>query len=75
MKLFLKKIDEQSSDFKDEKICYNCDEKEHIISKCFKLKQENSQINVIENFRQNIIVVERTSSIRFKTEIFDESKN
>ena len=26
-KLFLKKIDEQSNDFKDEKVCYNCDEK------------------------------------------------
>ena len=37
-KLFLKKTDEQSSNFKDEKICYNCDEKEHIASKCFKFK-------------------------------------
>ena len=49
-KLFLKETDEQSSDFKNEKVCYNCNEKEHIISKCFKFKQENSQINVIENF-------------------------
>ena len=37
-RLFLKRIDEQSSDFKDERICYNCDEKKHITSKCFKLK-------------------------------------
>ena len=52
-RLFLKETDEQSSDFKDERICYNCDEKKHIASKCLKLKQKNSQINVIENFRQN----------------------
>ena len=75
-KLFLKRADEQSSDFKNERICYNCDEKEHIINKYFKLKQENSQINVIDNFRQNIqVVIERTSSVRLITEIFDESKN
>ena len=75
-KLFLKKTDKQNNDFKDEKICYNCDKKEHITSKCFKFKQKNPQINVIKNFRQNIqIVVERTSSIHFITEIFDESKN
>ena len=53
-KLFLKKTDEQSSDFKDERICYNCGEKRHITSKCLKLKQENSQINVIKNSRQSI---------------------
>ena len=52
-RLFLKEIDEQSSDFKNEKICYNCDEKKHITSKCLKLKQKNSQINVIENSRQS----------------------
>ena len=50
-KLFLKKTDEHSSDFKNERICYNCGEKKHIISKCLKFKQKNSQINVIENFR------------------------
>ena len=50
-KLFLKEIDKQSNDFKNEKICYNCDEKKHITSKCFKLKQKNSQINVVKNFR------------------------
>ena len=53
-RVLLKEINEQSNDFKDEKICYNCDEKRHIANKCFKLKQENSQINVIKNFRQNI---------------------
>ena len=75
-RLFLKKTDEQSSDFKDERICYNCDKKRHITSKCFKLKQKNSQINVIRNFRQNIqVVVERTSSVRLITEVFDESEN
>ena len=37
-KLLLKGADEQSSDFKDERICYNCDEKGHIASKCLKLK-------------------------------------
>ena len=75
-RLFLKKADEQSSNFKDKKVCYNCDEKKHIISKCFKFKQENSQINVIENFRQSIqVVVEKASSVRLITEIFDESKN
>ena len=75
-KLFLKKTDEQSSNFKDEKICYNCDEKKHIASKCLKSKQENSQINAIKNFRQSIqIVVEKTSSVRFITEVFDESEN
>ena len=41
-KLFLKRIDEQSNNFKDKRICYNCDEKRHITSKCFKLKHENS---------------------------------
>ena len=40
-KLSLKGADEQSSNFKDEKICYNCDEKKYIASKCFKLKQKN----------------------------------
>ena len=40
-KLSLKEADEQNSDFKDEKICYNCDEKKHITSKCLKFKQEN----------------------------------
>ena len=64
VKLFLKETDEQNSDFKDKRICYNCDEKEHIASKCFKLKQENSQINAIENFRQNTqIVVGKTPSV------------
>ena len=75
-KLFLKGADEQSSDFKDKKICYNCDEKRHIASKCSKLKQENSQINVIENFRQSIqVVVEKASSVRLITKVSDESKN
>ena len=75
-KLLLKRTDEQNNDFKDERIYYNCDEKKHITSKCFKLKQKNSQINIIKNFRQNIqIVVERTSSVRFIIEVFDESKN
>ena len=75
-RLFLKKIDEQNSNFKDEKICYNCDEKKHITSKYLKFKQKNSQINVIKNFRQSIqTVVERTSSIHFIIKIFDESKN
>ena len=75
-RLFLKEADEQSNDFKNERICYNCDEKKHIASKCLKFKQENSQINVIENSRQSIqIVVGRTPSIRFITEVFDESKN
>ena len=75
-KLFLKEIDEQSSDFKDERVCYNCDKKEHITSKCFKLKQENSQVNVIENSRQNIqAVVGRASSVHLITKVFDESKN
>ena len=49
-KLFLKETDEQSSNFKDERIYYNCDEKKHITNKCFKLKQKNFQINAIENF-------------------------
>ena len=75
-KLFLKGADEQSNDFKDERICYNCGEKKHIASKCLKFKQKNFQINVIENFRQSIqIVVEKASSIRLITEISDESKN
>ena len=50
-RLLLKRIDEQNNNFKNEKICYNCDEKKHITSKCFKLRQKNSQINVIKNFR------------------------
>ena len=76
VKLSLKDIDEQNSNFKNERICYNCGEKKHIINKCFKFKQRNSQINVIENFRQSIqIVVEKTSSIRFIIEVFDKSKN
>ena len=54
VRLLLKGIDEQNSDFKDERICYNCDEKKHITSKCLKLKQENSQVNAIKNFRQSI---------------------
>ena len=75
-RLFLKKADEQSNDFKNERICYNCGEKRHITSKCLKLKQENSQINVIENFRQSIqIVVGRAPSIRFIIKVFDESEN
>ena len=75
-RLFLREADEQNSNFKDERICYNCDEKRHIASKCFKSKQENSQINVIENFRQSTqIVVGRAPSVRFITEIFDESEN
>ena len=40
-RLSLKEADEQSSDFKDKRVCYNCDEKRHIASKCLKLKQEN----------------------------------
>ena len=75
-RLFLKEVDEQNNDFKDKRVCYNCDEKEHITSKCFKFKQKNSQINVIENPRQSIqIVVEKASSIRFIIKVFDESKN
>ena len=76
VKLFLKEADEQSSDFKDERICYNCGEKRHIASKCLKLKQKNLQVNVIENFRQSIqAVVGRAPSERLITEIFDELKN
>ena len=75
-RLFLKRTDEQSSNFKDERIYYNCGEKRHTISKCLKFKQKNSQINIIEKFRQNIqTVVERASSIHFITEVFDKSKN
>ena len=75
-KLSLKGTDEQNNNFKDERIYYNCGEKRHITSKCLKFKQKNSQINVIENFRQNIqIVVEKASSVRLITEVFDESKN
>ena len=40
-KLFLKEIDEQNNNFKDERICYNCGEKKHIINKYFKFKQKN----------------------------------
>ena len=75
-RLFLREVDKQSSDFKDERICYNCGEKRHIASKCLKPKQENPQVNVIENFRQSTqVVVERTPSVRFITEVSDESKN
>ena len=75
-RLLLKRTDEQNNDFKDERICYNCDEKEHIASKCLKPKQKNFQINAIENFRQNTqIVVERAPSVRFIIKVFDESKN
>ena len=75
-RLLLKGADEQSNDFKNERICYNCNEKKHITSKCLKLKQENSQVNVIENFRQSIqVVVERAPSIHLITKVFDESKN
>ena len=41
VKLFLKKIDEQNNNFKNEKICYNYGEKRHIINKYFKFKQKN----------------------------------
>ena len=76
IKLFLKETDEQSNDFKDERIYYNYNEKKYIISKCLKLKQENSQVNVIENSWQNIQTnVERTSLIRLITKTFDELKN
>ena len=75
-RLLLKEADEQSSDFKNEKIYYNCGEKKHITNKCLKLKQKNLQINIVENFRQNFQTnAERASSIRFIIEIFDESKN
>ena len=50
VKLLLRKADEQSNDFKNEKICYNCDEKKHITSKCFNFKQKNFRINVIKIF-------------------------
>ena len=76
VKLLLKEADEQSNDFKNEKICYNCGEKGHIASKCLKLKQKNFQINAIENSRQSIqVVVGKTPSVRFITKVFDESKN
>ena len=75
-RLFLKKPDEQNNNSKDKRVCYNCGEKKHIINKCLKLKQKNSQINVIKNSRQSIqTVVERASSVRFITKVFDESKN
>ena len=75
-RLSLKRVDEQNSDFKNEKVCYNCDEKEHIASKCLKFKQKNSQINVIENSRQSIqAVAGRAPPVRFIIEVFDESKN
>ena len=48
-KLFLKKTDKQNSNFKDERIYYNCDKKKHIINKCLKFKQKNFQINVIKD--------------------------
>ena len=75
-KLFLKETDEQNNDFKDERICYNCDEKKHIINKWLKFKQKNFQINIIENSRQNIqTVVEKAPSLCFIINVFDESKN
>ena len=52
-RLFLKETDDQSNDFKNEKICYNCGKKKHITSKCLKFKQKNFHVNVVENFRQN----------------------
>ena len=51
VRLLPKEIDEQSNDFKNEKIYYNCDEKKYITSKYLKLKQESSQVNIIKNFR------------------------
>ena len=41
-KLLSKKFDEQHNNFKDERICYNCDKKKHITKKCLKFKQRNS---------------------------------
>ena len=75
-RLFPKETDKQNNDFKDERICYNYNEKRHITRKCVTLKQENSQINVIKNFQQNIQTdVEKTPLIRLIIKVFDESKN
>ena len=75
-RLLLRGAGEQSSDSKDERVYYNCGEKGHIASKCLKFKQENSQINAIENSRQSIqVVVGRAPSVRPITEVSDESEN
>ena len=72
----MKGANEQNSDFKDKKIYYNCNKKKHIISKYFKFKQKNFQINVIENSQQNIQTdVEKALLVRFITEVFNELKN
>ena len=54
IRLFLQIANEMNDDSKNDKNCYNCEKKKHIAKNCFKLKQNNFQINVVKDFRQSI---------------------
>ena len=61
---------------KNNKNYYNCEKKKYIAKNYFKFKQNNSQINVARNFRQNIQQnKQKTFSSRIIIEISNDSKN
>ena len=76
IRLFLQIANEVSNDSKNNKNYYNCEKKRHILKNCFELKQNNSQINIVKNSRQNIQQDEqKTLSSRFIIEISNNLKN
>ena len=48
-RLFLRDVDNSSSNSKNKRTCYNCGKKKYIAKNCFELKQDNTQVNIIEN--------------------------
>jgi len=49
-KLFLRNVNNSNNNSKNKRTCYNCNKKKYIAKNCFEFKQNNSQINIIENF-------------------------
>ena len=76
IRLFLRIANETSDDSKNDKNCYNYEKKKHIAKNCLEFKQNNSQVNVIKNFRQSTQQNEqKTFSLQTIIEISNDSKN
>ena len=74
--MFLQIANEASDDLKNDRNYYNCEKKRHIVKNCLEFKQNNFQVNVVKNFRQNTQQSEqKTLSLRTIIEVLNDSKN
>ena len=74
--MFLQIASEANNDLKNDKNCYNCEKKEHIAKNYFEFKQNNFQVNVVKDFRQNIQQnKQKALSLRIIIKVLNDSKN